>query len=80
MRSFGSLNTAWTRPLREYPDHNGGTRRVFRQFGWLEVGPGKAALSHPAYQPFTPTGRFAGVLTQRVAQAVSPFSAKTKYD
>jgi len=28
-----------------------GTRRVFRQFSWLEVGSGKAAFSRP-----TPSG------------------------
>ena len=30
--------------------HDSGTRRVFRQFLWLEAGSVKAAVSRPAYQ------------------------------
>jgi len=33
----------------------GGSLRVFRQFAWLEVGSGKAALSRPAHQRVTQT-------------------------
>jgi len=32
----------------------GGSRRVFKQFSWLQVGSGKAALSHPTHQRVTP--------------------------
>jgi len=42
--------------------HGGGSRRVFRQFAWLEVGSGKMALSSPAHQ--------------RVTLAVSPLILK----
>lgn len=36
----------------------GGSRRVFRQFAWLEVGSVKAALSRPAHPRVThPVGR-----------------------
>jgi hypothetical protein len=31
----------------------GGSRRVFRQFTWLEVGSGKVALSRPAHPRVT---------------------------
>jgi hypothetical protein len=31
----------------------GGSRRVFRQFSWLEVGSVKAAFSRPAHQRVT---------------------------
>ncbi len=43
--------------------HDGGSRRVFRQFSWLEVDSVKAALSRPAHQ--------------RVTQAVSRLSLTT---
>ncbi len=33
----------------------GGTLRVSKQFAWLEVGPGKMALSPPAHQRVTQT-------------------------
>jgi hypothetical protein len=33
----------------------GGSRRVFKQFAWLEVGSGKAALSRPAHPRVTQT-------------------------
>ena len=33
----------------------GGSRRVFKQFVWLEVGSGKAAFSRPAHQRVTQT-------------------------
>ncbi|HLO13491.1 MAG TPA: hypothetical protein VK206_01590 [Anaerolineales bacterium] len=44
----------------------------FQAVSWLEAGSGKVALPRSApldracrdHQPFTPTGRFAGVLTQ----------------
>jgi hypothetical protein len=36
---------------KTYP--TGGTRRVFKQFVWLEVGSGKMALSRPAHQPLS---------------------------
>ena len=39
----------------------GGSRRVFRQFAWLEVGSVKAALSRPTHQRVTLT---VGRLTQ----------------
>jgi len=42
----------------------GGSLRVFRQFVWLEVDSGKAALSRPTHQ--------------RVTQAVGQFLAKVK--
>jgi hypothetical protein len=42
--------------------HDGGSRRVFRQFAWLEVGSGKVALSRLAHQ--------------RVTQAVGQFLAQ----
>ena len=32
----------------------GGTRRVFRQFAWLEAGSVKMALSRPTHQRVTP--------------------------
>ena len=35
----------------------GGSRRVFRQVVWLEVGSGKVALPRPAHQRVTPTVR-----------------------
>ncbi len=39
----------------------GGTRRVFKQFSWLEVSPSKVALSPPAHQRVTLTvGQFLG--------------------
>ena len=31
----------------------GGSRRVFEEFAWLEVGPGKVASSRPAHQRVT---------------------------
>ena len=37
-------NTACTRPPGEHRGHDGGTRRVFEQFAWLEAGSSKAAL------------------------------------
>lgn len=38
------------------PDHpTGGSRRVFKQFAWLEVGSGKLALSHPTHPRVTHT-------------------------
>ena len=33
----------------------GGSRRVFKQFAWLEAGSAKVALPHPAHQRVTPT-------------------------
>jgi hypothetical protein len=35
----------------------GGSRRVFRQFSWLEAGSVKAALSRPTHQRVTHTVR-----------------------
>ena len=35
----------------------GGSLRVFREFVWLEVGSGKAALSRPTHQRVTHTVR-----------------------
>ena len=35
----------------------GGSRRVFKQFSWLEVGSVKVALPHPIHQRVTPTVR-----------------------
>ena len=46
-------NTACTRPPEEHRDYSGGSRRVFRQFAWLEVGSGKVALSRPTHQRVT---------------------------
>jgi hypothetical protein len=34
--------------------HGGGSRRVFGQFAWLEVGTGKVALSRPTHQRVAP--------------------------
>jgi hypothetical protein len=45
--------TMCTRPLEERQDYSGGSRRVFRQFVWLEVDPGKWRCLFP------PTGRAA---------------------
>jgi hypothetical protein len=39
---------AWVHPT-------GGSLRVFKQFVWLGVGSGKAALSRPTHQRVTPT-------------------------
>ena len=36
---------------KTYP--TGGTRRVFKQFAWLEVGSVKVALSRPTHQRVT---------------------------
>jgi hypothetical protein len=36
---------------KTYP--TGGSRRVFRQFAWLEVGSGKVALPRPAHPRVT---------------------------
>jgi hypothetical protein len=38
---------------KTYP--TGGSRRVFRQFSWLEVGSVKVALSRPTHQRVTHT-------------------------
>src|SRR5215216_4876717 len=39
----------------------GGSLRVFKQFAWLGVGSGKAALSRPAHQyPFGPERKLLG--------------------
>ena len=35
----------------EHQGRDGGRRRVFKQFVWLEVGSVKAAWSRPAHQP-----------------------------
>ena len=45
-----------------------GSRRVFEQFVWLEVGSVKVALSQPAQPPLTPTVRhtLALILTMRI--------------
>jgi hypothetical protein len=40
----------------------GGSRRVFRQFAWLEFGSGKVVLSRPTHA------------TRRVTPAVSPLT------
>jgi hypothetical protein len=49
-----------TRPSEEHRDHTGttrqcrcggGSRRVFKQFAWLQVGSVKAALSRPGRAP-----------------------------
>jgi hypothetical protein len=39
-----------TQPLGEHQDCRRGTRRVFKQFAWLEVGSGKMALFRPSRQ------------------------------
>ncbi len=45
----------------------GGSRLVFKQFAWLGVGSGKAALSRPAHPRVTHT------VSQRVFLEVGPF-------
>jgi hypothetical protein len=47
------LLTKHIRPLHERQGRDGGSRRVFRQFAWLEVGSGKVALSRPTHQRVT---------------------------
>jgi hypothetical protein len=42
-------------PQQSALGHGGGSRRVFRQFAWLEVGSVKMALSCPAHQRVTHT-------------------------
>ena len=68
----GSWHISLEKSNGTYAQHSvhptSGSLRVFRQFAWLEVGSGKAALSRPAHQrvPLTPLpGRFAGVLRKR---------------
>jgi hypothetical protein len=50
----------------------GGSLRVFRQFAWLEVGSGKAALSRPAHQPVTHTvsPHFKDIMTNKIAAVI----------
>ena len=42
------------KPAQHSVHPTGGSRRVFRQFAWLEVGSIKAAFSRPAHQRVTP--------------------------
>jgi len=51
-----------------------GSRRVFKQFAWLGVGSGKAALSHPTHQRVTQT-----VGTPLAQQGKKSHSPKVKY-
>src|SRR5688572_29249021 len=44
-------NTACTRTPHEQRGYRGGSRRVFKQLSWLEVGSVKVVLSRPAHQP-----------------------------
>ena len=48
-------NTACTRPPHEHRGRDGGILRVFKQFAWLGVDSGKAALSRPTHQRVTHT-------------------------
>src|SRR5688572_26186005 len=43
-------NKAFTRTPQEQRGWRGGSRRVFKQFAWLQVGSVKAALSRPAHR------------------------------
>jgi hypothetical protein len=63
----------------------GGSRRVFRQFAWLEVGSVKMALPHPTHQRVTQTvrrffrDRFSVLLNLSFLKMGSPFyGLKTK--
>ncbi len=48
-------------PFKNAAQHSvhptGGSLRVFRQFAWLQVGSGKAALYRPTHQRVTPAVR-----------------------
>jgi len=50
---------AWHEFSKVHAQHSvhptGGSRRVFRQFVWLEAGFGKVALSRPTHQRVTQT-------------------------
>ena len=48
-----AANIVCTRPLRQRQGRDGESLRVFRQFAWLEAGPGKVALSRPAHERVT---------------------------
>ena len=52
----------------------GGSRRVFRQFVWLEVGSGKMALSRPAHQRVTPAVRQSLIMLSRLKFELWRFS------
>jgi hypothetical protein len=57
---------------KERRSHSGGSRRVFEQFAWLEVGSGKVALSRPTHQRVTHTvGRQKRKLVSFVLQDIS---------
>jgi hypothetical protein len=55
--SFGyqSASLAQQQATQHSVHPTGGSRRVFRQFAWLEVGSGKMALSRPAHPRVTHT-------------------------
>src|SRR5687768_10524662 len=53
-RSAMSILHDTTRPPHEHRGHDGGSRRVFEQFAWLEAGSGKVTFSRPAHQRVTP--------------------------
>jgi len=55
MASRTSTGMICTRSLGSAPGLSWGSRRVFRQFVWLEVGSDKMALSRPTHQRVTHT-------------------------
>ena len=68
-----------SRSFKSHAQHSvhptGGSRRVFRQFVWLEAGSGKAASSRPAHQRVTPAvGRRKKMLETR-SQGMRPGSS-----
>ena len=52
---FPAASLAPLMPAQHSVHPTGGSRRVFRQFAWLEVGSGKMALSRPAHPRVTQT-------------------------
>jgi hypothetical protein len=50
---FWLARLACSAPAQHSVHPTGGSLRVFRQFAWLEVGSGKAALSRPAHPRVT---------------------------
>jgi len=58
----------------------GGSRRVFKQFAWLEAGSGKVALSRPAHQRVTPAVGWQVKEQKQCAQVLTNFQLLTFED
>jgi len=56
MEGIELLQTTFRKRAAQHSVHpTSGSRRVFKQFAWLEAGSVKVAFSHPAQPPVTQT-------------------------